>query len=512
MNDEQLKTEIVEALWAVTDRVSEIQSATLTGSFAKSKNLDGLSDIDFVVVVNELTQATFEMVKHEYAAAIQPILKSAGYDFKLNSTFGPLKFNRDRLAVLHLMIYSNPGHRDHVIASPFTCLDWQESGIHRKASLADVFPTFALQPHHFMSARRSIKDYLNDFRKRVVSYRKLEFEREVPRESRLEKAMDERDRHEFAYHVMRFLMLNLLKLVRASRSSRQDIKSLLDRYFQVFPSGEENSRSLLCELADKKKRIDFASPIPNLGSRLETFVEQFEQQFTREFYENASRHVFFRHAPTGLNSKPLRFQGRSDTAILPLSEAYQRKASILRDLSESSSIARVVSSPLKRCLQSLEALDSDLTEIQVDARLLEIDYGACEAQSVVDCHAEYPGLFERWSRGEDPCFPPNGECTTDVQARVGEYCAEQLTSQHENTMVCTHNVVLRCLIGESFGVPQRQWHLLNIPHMTPIRLVSTERFGMFVELEQDVQREIFANFGVRNAAPVQRMPTEERAA
>ena len=198
MSDKQLKHDIIEALWQVTDRHACIQSATLTGSFVNSDSLAGLSDIDFVVVVDELNSDRFETLQAEFQSAVEPLLAMAGDSFRLNPTLGPLKFNAPDLAVLHLMLYSHAAHVEHVINSPFTCLDWQQSACFRKSSLADVYPTFGLQPRHFLSARRSISDYLRDYRARQVSFRELQCDEQGYSEVKRVKPMDNRDRHEFA--------------------------------------------------------------------------------------------------------------------------------------------------------------------------------------------------------------------------------------------------------------------------------------------------------------------------
>ena len=39
------------------------------------------------------------------------------------------------------------------------------------------------------------------------------------------------------------------------------------------------------------------------------------------------------------------------------------------------------------------------------------------------------------------------------------------------TVVMTHNVVLRCLIGDAHDIPQQEWHLLSIPHAEPLEFI-----------------------------------------
>ena len=99
------------------------------GSFVNQKDLTGISDIDTVVICKNLNEKLFnsciEVVKNID-------LKKCGlnnYSLKINPTFGPLKFDRSNIAVVHLMIYSVESHRQHVIKSPFTCFDWERSPI-----------------------------------------------------------------------------------------------------------------------------------------------------------------------------------------------------------------------------------------------------------------------------------------------------------------------------------------------------------------------------------------------
>ena len=119
--------------------------------------------------------------------------------------------------MLHLMVYTAEGHRDHVLNSPFTCFDWLRSPLWRRAALGDIFPVFGLQPRHFFSRRRGVHDYLRDLQRQAITYRELSFDgagREGDYcEIKRQQPMGVRDRHEFAYHVMRFLMQNFLKLV-----------------------------------------------------------------------------------------------------------------------------------------------------------------------------------------------------------------------------------------------------------------------------------------------------------
>ena len=136
MSDAQLKAEILEQLMSVADRHDFVRSVTVTGSFVDSPTLDGISDIDCVVVVDHLNATRYDFMLAEFDAALRGVFATHGYEFRINSTLGPLKYNAPRLAVLHLMLYSNEARVRHAQQSPFTCLDWQRSTVWRKNSLA----------------------------------------------------------------------------------------------------------------------------------------------------------------------------------------------------------------------------------------------------------------------------------------------------------------------------------------------------------------------------------------
>ena len=216
------------------DRFDWVLSATFTGSFLLGDDLHGISDIDLVVIVDRLNASRFAEIQSTCQAALTPLLEQAGFGLQINSALGPLKFNDPKTAVLHLMLYDRAAHVEHVINSPFTCFDWQRSGVFRKLSMADVYPVFALQPHHFVSKRRGVREYLQDYGAGVLSYRELRCNEQGYREERCQRPMTVRCRHEFAYHIVRFLMQNLLKLMERRNESvdGEDWRRLTRGYFR----------------------------------------------------------------------------------------------------------------------------------------------------------------------------------------------------------------------------------------------------------------------------------------
>jgi ribonuclease H / adenosylcobalamin/alpha-ribazole phosphatase len=489
MSDARLKERIQSALWEVVDRQSCVLSATLTGSFVDSPSLEGISDIDFVVIVDHLDKSRFDGLLADFEATLRPALAEFSYGLRINPTLGPLKFNDPQTAVLHLMLYSHAGHIDHVVKSPFTCLDWERSPHHRKRSLAEVFPTFGLQPGHFLGARRSMTDYLKEFRAGVVSYRELDCTETGATEIRRQKEMTLRDRHEFAFHILKFLMQNLLKLARHENTTLKG-EPLLTAFFELFPDQAEPTAALYRDLGRMKQACDFAEGMSDLDTRLETFLKCFESQFRAAFITDSVRHVAFRHARTSANSgpgEPVRFLGRQDPAILPGIVAPDS----LRRAAQPDHL-RVLSSPLARCLQSAQ-LVAPASHIESDSRLLEIDYGRVDGLTVDQARAQHPELFAAWERGEDPPFPA-GESSADVRDRVRSFTDEAWAPGQSPSLVSTHNVVLRELVGTTLGVPPTLRHLIEIPHLYPIAFTRTPRFGLYLDAGEDDLRVLFAKF------------------
>ena len=100
-------------------------SITFVGSFESSTDISLISDIDIIIIVNELSEDKFNEIKNTAGAIKGNDIGLDEYTIKLNLTFGPLKYNDDKTVVFHIMVYDIAGHRKHVLESPFTCLDWE---------------------------------------------------------------------------------------------------------------------------------------------------------------------------------------------------------------------------------------------------------------------------------------------------------------------------------------------------------------------------------------------------
>ena len=484
MDDLQLKNAVRDALWKVADENDHLLSATITGSFVDTPMLQGISDIDFVVVLDHLNQERFINLLDACDASLRPVLKSYGYELLINPTLGPLKFNAPRLAVLHLMVYSLEAHVTHAISSPFTCLDWQRSRVFRKCSLAELYPVHSLQPRHFLSARRSPHDYISDLSAGVVSFRELECDEDGYREVPRKLPMDNRARHDFAYHVIRFLMRNLLKLVHHCEEPPSENNALVAAYLEIFPEETLGISDLLAELTRRKRIGEYSEYIDDLEKKLGIFVDGYAQQFRRAFFDDATRHIVIRHAPTAANLGERVFVGRTDVPLNNWPSTPLLLAEVIADLRP----RRAFSSPLTRCQKTLESIYGDgLPQLEIDERLLEFDYGLCEGLTVAEARERHSDLFGAWQNGDDPAFPGGGESTADVSRRAAAFAADRWARSDVNTITCTHNGVIRTLLGRTLGIDPAIWHTIEVPHMMPLTFINTRRFGLYVDIPPSLE-------------------------
>ena len=156
MNEKLVRQRLKKTIFKNLTSIANVLSVTFVGSFADCKDLSGISDIDTVVICDHLTEDVFNSCMVAVGSINLSELGLQEYILKINSSFGPLKFDEQNLVVIHLMVYDLQSHRQHVILSPFTCLDWERSENVVGIELQQIFPVGSLQPRDFMEARRGI--------------------------------------------------------------------------------------------------------------------------------------------------------------------------------------------------------------------------------------------------------------------------------------------------------------------------------------------------------------------
>lgn len=114
----------------------------------------------------------------------------------------------------------------------------------------------------------------------------------------------------------------------------------------------------------------------------------------------------------------------------------------------------LISSPLKRAVESAKILYPDLNPIEVQ-ELKECNFGEFEGKTAKELQKE--DTFPRWLSGEDDASPPGGESSSEFGARICK-CFEKIVngvfkSGITDTAIITHGGVIMTIL-ESYGLPE----------------------------------------------------------
>lgn len=429
--------------------VDGICSITFVGSFVDRDDLSGVSDIDVVVVFDTLTASRFAHAVSAVRALTGEAMGLPGQMVCVNTTLGPLKVDRPGQIVVHLMLYDRASHRQHVLRSPFTCLDWERSRICWGVSLADLYPAACLAPGDFLASRRGLADYIGDLEAGALSVRRFEAAGDALVEVPDRVSLDRRHQGEYAYHIIRNLVVNLLKM-RTGRNQSWD---------------EGTLRRDWCDLPDLAEWLPFYERIravkiargddfpPDTVARTRAFLDAFQASLERAI-DGAFRLRLVRHGRTSLNDGTFLGNGRDPALAHP--ESIQPYAD---------HFDAAFSSPLRRAVDTARAL-APRHSIHVDARLTEINYGAAEGLTISGFRERFPETVQAWDRGEDAAFP-GGERTADVLQRARSFLGA-LGQASGRALAVTHNVVVRVIAADLLGLDVRKAHRLPIAHLEPL--------------------------------------------
>ena len=270
-----------------------------------------ISDIDIIVIVDELCGAKFSEIENAASSIKGSDIGLEDYNIKLNMTFGPLKFNNDKIVVFHIMVYDIKGHRKHVLESPFTCLDWEFFPAIYGKNLSEIYPASGVQLEDLVGSRRGLEAYLDDLKNQVISYREYDFSTEPYSEKKHTFQIDNRHQKEYAYHVLKFLQLNLIKIL-FQVNNRYTISQLTGMFGSLNPSFKNHSEFLI-ELHNWKYRN--AKEPDKIFIRLEYFIKDLATYMNNLVL---TKLCFFRHAKTELNDGSFLGVRRNPSIIKPI--------------------------------------------------------------------------------------------------------------------------------------------------------------------------------------------------
>ena len=166
-----------------------------------------------------------------------------------------------------------------------------------------------------------------------------------------------------------------------------------------------------------------------------------------------TRVALLRHADTAW-SREGRIQGRTDVDLLP--------GVAVPSLAKTCEGMRIVTSPLKRCVQTAALLGAP--DAPREPRLVEMDWGEWEGETLQGLRKRLGHtMLENEARGLD-FRPPKGESPREVLLRVRAWLREVATP----TLAITHRGVIRAVLALATGWDMRgkppvklQWSALH---------------------------------------------------
>jgi probable phosphoglycerate mutase len=160
-----------------------------------------------------------------------------------------------------------------------------------------------------------------------------------------------------------------------------------------------------------------------------------------------------RHGETDWNCAG-RYQGRLESSLTHRGTA---QAQALDAALAGHPVARVVASPLRRCVDTAQPLSCrhGIT-VETDSRLLEIAHGNWEGRLRDDIERNDPQTMRRWREEPDLVHFQGGESLADVDLRWRAF-ARELHGNNEVVLV-THDVVVRlAILHATRRAPSRLW-------------------------------------------------------
>jgi alpha-ribazole phosphatase len=181
------------------------------------------------------------------------------------------------------------------------------------------------------------------------------------------------------------------------------------------------------------------------------------------------RAIFVRHAPPLVSGI---CAGRFDVevqAAAPSAEVVVRSLELA-----GLQVARLWSSPTARCrdLAGEVALRLGI-RLELDARLMELDFGSWEGRPWDEVVESDRTRFDRWARDFRVEAPPGGESVAELERRVGEWLAEIGSMDPElSCLAVTHAGVIRAACVLSRTSDWKQIMHEQVPYLVPLALLA----------------------------------------
>lgn len=164
--------------------------------------------------------------------------------------------------------------------------------------------------------------------------------------------------------------------------------------------------------------------------------------------------VLLRHGETALTPQK-RFSGSGGTDP-ELSAAGRRQAeAVAAALAARGTVQAVVSSPLRRCRETAQAVAARLgLEVRIDEGLRETDFGAWEGLTFAEVRERFPDDLDAWLGSSKAAPTGGGESFAAVARRVA-VARDKLLARYagKTVLLVTHVTPIKTLVRLALGAP-----------------------------------------------------------
>lgn len=415
-----------------------IISISFVGSFNYKKNFN---DIDLVFILSDVNQTNFNSI----LSKISSLKKSKLFKKRnliINNLLGPVKFNLDKNdIVLHVMIYSLNQHIYHTINSPFTCFDWERSKNYIGKSISDCFSVRTLMLDDFINSVRGILNFNKDIHNNEITCGKYFKYKNKILLRKIKIKVDARNQLSYPKSLIINTVKNFLKYINQDnkRYSLSDVNSFL------IEKKILNKKEIIL-LHDSKK-------IKEIKKISRVFIIRF-YDYIKYIKKNSISINFLRHLKSILPSRI--FIGQK---INPTLKQYNKfnNDSLRRLASVDNKI--IYTSALIRSQETASILFPDC-KYNALKLVNEIDYGSVEGLDFEGVKKNFHKLYLKMISGKDFKYP-NGESYRDVRKRIFSLI-KKISYNKKNTIIITHNVFIRVLLGIFLKIKDKNLHKISI--------------------------------------------------
>jgi alpha-ribazole phosphatase len=162
-----------------------------------------------------------------------------------------------------------------------------------------------------------------------------------------------------------------------------------------------------------------------------------------------------------------RYRGQIDDPLSEKGWAQMRAA-----VGDARPWTRIVSSPLVRCSKFAESLSQQHgLPLTLDARLMEVGFGAWEGKTANEIEQDAPGTLARFKADPVNARPAGAEPLTEFQARVAAGL-EALFAQHadQHVLLVGHAGVIRMALAWALHIPLEHAYRIEVATASFTRL------------------------------------------